>query len=287
MAHASDLRLLAHFAAIADAGSVRGAARTLRLSPAVVSAALSELEARMGVTLIQRTTRSGRLTPAGERVRGHAAAAMAEADLALASGKDAARSPSGDVRLSAPTELCFAWLPGLLAEFDAVYPEVRVAIDASDAKIDLAGSDIDVALTASFAWEPSEGPEVVACLPLALVASPRDDASSPLEVIAPEPGSTEIEALTATGATAELRSVRRFTVNDRLIALEMARAGLGAALVIQLSAAPDIRAGRLQILRPDLNFGCVVIRIRRRDRRPTAAAAALAAFLLRKRDPTC
>ncbi|MEM7423574.1 MAG: LysR family transcriptional regulator, partial [Pseudomonadota bacterium] len=142
-----DLRLLHYFAEIVRAGSIRGAARALDVTPPVVSEALRDLEAVLGVTVLRRTTRRLELTETGRHVYGEARAMGAAAGAAL---HVATPGPAvtGVVHLSTAIELSVSWLPPLLAGFRRTCPGVRVIVDGDDRPTDLGIGPVDLALRA-------------------------------------------------------------------------------------------------------------------------------------------
>lgn len=167
--HARDLRLLLYFAEVVRQGSIRGAARALSVSPPVVSAALRDLEALVGVTLITRTTRRLTLTDRGRACFDAADRMLSQAGTAMNIAAED-RPVSGVLGISAPIELCAAWLPEILSLYRERYPDVRCSLDASDAQIDLAASTSDIAIRARFAPDRAAAiemqPDPIACLPL-------------------------------------------------------------------------------------------------------------------------
>lgn len=296
MADVSDLRLLAYFAVIARTGSISGAARALRLSPAVVSEALSALEDKLGVTLARRTTRSFALTDAGGRVLRSAEAAMAAADTAMAAG-GSDRTPAGPVRLTAPTELAVAWLPSRLRAFHAAYPGVAIELEAEDGFVNLSGGPIDLAVSAAYSAPSAIRPaNAIAMLPLVLAAAPdlvdagpkRETAARRIErigLIGPRLGGGKagrgvvVRGRRSGGSSENLSAKTPISVNNQTAAARLAREGLGAALLIEATVADDLAAGRLKRVDPKGDYGAVSVRLRMRDRFPTPAAGALRDFL--------
>lgn len=136
---------MAAFVEVARQGSLSGAARALGLTPSAVSRILGRIEARLGVRLMVRTTRSLRLTAEGEnyvRAARRILADIAEAETAIA---DQA-SPRGRVRISmASAHGRMSVLP-LLGEFTARYPGIILDIDLSDEVADILGGRADVAI---------------------------------------------------------------------------------------------------------------------------------------------
>lgn len=134
------------FAAVVEAGSLTGAARALRLSPAMVSKRLVRLEQRLGAQLIRRTTRRLMLTDVGEAFNERVAAildATREAE-ALVAGR--ATLPGGRLRVTAPTSFGRLHLAPQLHEFLDAHPQVRLEIDLTDNFVDLLAERIDVAV---------------------------------------------------------------------------------------------------------------------------------------------
>lgn len=134
------------FASVVDAGSLSAAARTLRISPAMVSKRLARLEARLGVRLIHRTTRRLMLTEAGERFHGDVTAILA-AIRAAEEGLTGIRDrPSGPLRVSAPTSFGRLHVAPHLHRFLDRYPDVLLHLDLTDTAVDLLAGRIDLAI---------------------------------------------------------------------------------------------------------------------------------------------
>lgn len=136
---------MAAFVEVARQGSLSGAARTLGLTPSAISRIVGRIEARLGVRLLVRTTRSLRLTAEGEnyaRAARRILADIAETESAIA---DQA-SPRGRVRISmASAHGRMSVLP-LLGEFTTRYPGITLDIDLSDEVADIIGGHADVAV---------------------------------------------------------------------------------------------------------------------------------------------
>jgi DNA-binding transcriptional LysR family regulator len=135
-----------HFLAVAQSGTLSGAARTLKVDHATVSRRLAALEAALDVRLVDRLPRSCRLTPVGrqvvERAKDMEAGAHGVARLAKA-----AHAPLvGRVTLSAPPVLVTHLLVEHLARFRADYPEIRLSLAAQGQQISLSRREADVAV---------------------------------------------------------------------------------------------------------------------------------------------
>lgn len=134
------------FVEVVDAQSFTRAARRLGMPATTVSAKIARLEDRLGVTLIQRTTRQLRVTGAGrsyyERcVRALAEIAEGERELAAA-----AEQPAGLLRITAPADLAQALLTPIVERFLQTYPDVSVDLKITNRHVDLIVEEVDLAL---------------------------------------------------------------------------------------------------------------------------------------------
>ena len=142
-----DLKPLAVFAEVVDAGSMSGAARRLGMSPSAVSQTIRALEQHGGVTLLHRSTRKLALTEAGERYYPHCQRMLEAARAAAQSLQHARDAPTGELRVSAPVGFAIHVAPALAPLLDAA-PELRLRLLVDDAMIDLIDHRIDVAIRA-------------------------------------------------------------------------------------------------------------------------------------------
>ncbi|MDZ4359172.1 MAG: LysR family transcriptional regulator, partial [Variovorax sp.] len=134
-----DLNDMVFFAEVAERGGFAAASRALGIPKSRLSRRVAELEERLGVQLMQRSTRRLSLTPAGEIYLRHAwAAAEAVAQVQT--------EPSGLVRLTCPVTISHSGLAQLIPLFMARYPAVRVDIRVINRPVDLIEEGIDIAL---------------------------------------------------------------------------------------------------------------------------------------------
>ena len=134
------------FCKAAELGGFTAAAEALGLTPAAVSRSIGRLEARLGVRLFVRTTRSIRLTDDGELYRAQCQQALeqiAEAERALSGHQQV---PSGVLRISAPTTYAHHRLMPLLPAFMESFPKVTVEINISNRNIDFVEDGHDLAI---------------------------------------------------------------------------------------------------------------------------------------------
>lgn len=148
----NDLR---HFLAVAETGSTLAAGRQLRVSQTTVARRVTALEESLGLALFERRQAGYVLTPAGEALLAHAgtveAAAAALADAAAAQTREA----SGLVRLTVGESLAVTILPSILRDLYDAHPGIRIELDSSDARRDLAAGAADVAVRTTV--QPTEG----------------------------------------------------------------------------------------------------------------------------------
>ena len=283
-----DLRLLSYFVAVVRAGSVRGAAERLSISPAVVSEALSELEALLDVTLLRRTTRSMDLTETGRKVFEPAAEMIACAETAIGQAQAVARTPSGVVRMTISGELCLSWLPSKLHQFASSVGSVGVEVDIEDRAVDLPSSDYELAVRAAYSSVPKGINDAIEYVPLELVCSPslvkeKTSLSKRLAQIGVvgNPGAdlkhrTIISYLKGSRrGRADISAPCRFRTKDHVAAHRLAVEGFGAALLMAPTVADDLAAGRLVRVSERHTFGFAAVKVLMRDSHPTAAARSL------------
>jgi len=136
------------FEAVAELRSFTAAARRLRLSTSAASQAVVRLETELGVSLLNRTTRSVNVTDAGARLLDEVAPALRVANAALANAKTERQGLSGSLRLNVPRIACRVGLPSLLAEYARRHPEVRVEVEVEDRQVDIVKERFDAGIRA-------------------------------------------------------------------------------------------------------------------------------------------
>lgn len=141
-----DLNEIRIFVKIAQAGSFVQAARQLDIPPSTVSAKLSTLEDRLGVTLIQRTTRKLKLTDAGRAFLARSQRGLDEILIAESEVSQSQDEVKGTLRVTAPVDLGNTCLIGLLTSMKRRYPQVHLEMVFSDEVKDLVSEGIDLAI---------------------------------------------------------------------------------------------------------------------------------------------
>jgi DNA-binding transcriptional LysR family regulator len=131
---------------LAQQGSYTAAAARLGVSKAAVSQRVAELERLAGVALVQRTTRSVRLTEAGQRLVDDTRSSFEHMAQCFAQVRDAAGAPRGLLRVTAPVAFARQQLVPRLPAFLRQYPEVRLELDMADRLSSLATEGFDLAI---------------------------------------------------------------------------------------------------------------------------------------------
>lgn len=141
-----NLNDLMYFAQVVEHGGFSAAERVLGVSKSRLSRRVAELEASLGVRLLQRSTRKLSLTEAGDRFFRHCQLMLSEAQAAMNAVQELRSSPRGTVRVSVPVTVSQTILSNILSDFLLRYPEVRVSVRVTNRVIDLYDDSVDVAL---------------------------------------------------------------------------------------------------------------------------------------------
>ncbi|MBC7395104.1 MAG: LysR family transcriptional regulator [Variovorax sp.] len=141
-----DLNDMVFFAEVAERGGFAAASRALGVPKSRLSRRVADLEAQLGVQLMQRSTRSLSLTPAGEVYLRHCAAMRDAAQAAAEAVAQVQTEPRGTVRISCPVTMAHSTVGPLLPEFLKRYPAVRIELRVLNRPVDLVEEGVDVAL---------------------------------------------------------------------------------------------------------------------------------------------
>ncbi|WP_166418839.1 LysR family transcriptional regulator [Cochlodiniinecator piscidefendens] len=141
------------FVRVYELGSMSAAARDLRISPAVASSRISQLESHLDVRLFARTTRSLQATEQGRTFYDGALRVLEAVDAAEAGVNDITQTPRGTIFVAAPLGIGRRFIAPLIPQFKSQYPLVDVRLRLSDRKIDLTAEGLDVVF---FLGNPSD-----------------------------------------------------------------------------------------------------------------------------------
>lgn len=246
-----DIDDLDTFVAVADAGSVSGAARRLGVSKSIVSRRLFRVEAELGVQLLARTTRGAAVTEAGLTFREHAARATAEID--------AAREtilPSGDLRgrlrIALPVSLGPTHFAPVLAQMARRHPQLHIHTHFSDRFVDLVAEGFDCAIRVGYLADSNMIAKRVGPISGKLLASPEYIAAhgapeTPAELAAHQAvmQGTEAWQLTDGGRIITVQPQGRFKADNAVALAAAAAAGLGIARLPDCITRDFVAAGAL------------------------------------------
>lgn len=160
------------FARVADSGSLSAAGRALGISPAMMSKRIARLEARLGIALLHRTTRRLALTQAGESLHRDIAAILRALEEAEERVTARHRTPSGPLRVSAPTSFGRLHVAPHIHRFLQAHPQVELELRLSDAYEDLLAERIDLAIRITNRINPGMEGHYLAANRRILCASP-------------------------------------------------------------------------------------------------------------------
>ncbi|UQA57714.1 LysR family transcriptional regulator [Polyangium aurulentum] len=259
-----DLNDLFFFAEVVAHGGFAPAGRALRQPKSKLSRRIAGLEARLGVRLIERSSRRFRVTEVGQAFYERCRSVMTEVAQAEAVVAEAQGEPHGTVRFSCPLGLLDP-LARVFSEFMARHPRVRLHVAATNRRVDLIEEGIDVALRVRTAID-ADATLTIRTLGRSrriLVASPAlanrlGDMSniaalasaatlSPVE----QAGEDTWELVGPEGQTRSVRHAPRLSCGDFVALREAAAAGLGVALVPDHVCWPALQGGRLVQVFPD------------------------------------
>jgi len=244
------------FVAVAEAQGFAPAARRLAMSPPAVTRAIAALEERIGTRLLRRTTRIVRLTEAGSRFLADCKRILGEIEEAEASAAGAHAEPRGQLGVTAPVMFGRMYVAPIVLDFLARHPGVTARMLFLDRVVDLIDEGLDVAVriahlpdsslrgvrVGSVRWVVCASPEY-----LAARGTPRTPADlSQRDAIAFSLSTSPEEWSFASGET--LSPPTRVVVNSNDVAIAAAVAGRGIARVVSYQIAPELRAGKLQIV---------------------------------------
>ena len=247
------------FVRVYELGSMSAAGRDLRISPAVTSSRISQLEEHLSVRLFQRTTRSLTPTEQGKAFYGGASEILEAVESAEAQVVNITDNPKGSLYVAAPLGVGRRLIAPLVAGFLRKYPEVSIRLRLTDRKVDLTTEGLDLSF---FLGQPEDSNlriRKIADVTRILCASPayiaaRGHPMSGEDLIRDGheclnlrfPGATEFQwRLTTAEGPKRFRVSGRFECDDGDVLTDWALAGNGIVMKPIFEVAQHVKAGRL------------------------------------------
>ena len=256
-----DLNDIVVFTRVAETKSFTGAAELLGLPKSTVSRKLAQLEERLGVRLVQRTTRKLALTDIGEAYYQRCAQIVSDVAAAEQVVTDMQATPRGRVRVTAPVDLSSKYLGAIVAQFLVEHPDISVELDASDRVIDLIEDGFDLAVRFGPMPESTLIARKLCTLKQMIVAAPaylaKRGTPSTIDQLEEhdrllfQPSARTTWTLVNGEQTYEFGRPARFASNNIEAVRDVALAGGGIALISDFMVACDIADGRLVSVMPE------------------------------------
>lgn len=261
-----DLNDLFYFAKVVEHGGFMAASRIVGVPKSRLSRRIAELEERLGVRLLQRTTRRLSLTEVGSHFYQHCQAVLTEADAAEETIARARAEPRGLVRISCPELLAKTLLAPILPRFMDAHPQVRIQLEATNRRVDLIEEGIDIAIRVRNMIEDSANQvaRTIGIGRMVLVASPdllarfgtptrpHQLTQYPCLTMSRADGRGQWALLDGDGhENTVLIDAPRLMTDDLVVLSQAAQQGQGIAMLPRLVCQEAINSGRLQELLPD------------------------------------
>lgn len=256
---ASEFGELRAFAAIAELGTYSAAAARLQVSPSALSQTIRKLERRLGIRLLDRTTRSVAATEAGAALLARIKPLLDELDSAVLELTSLTGRPGGRVRVSTPRAAVFHFIAPILGGFHKAYPDIELEISVSDILTDIVAGRFDAGIRLGERLERDMiAIKLGGSVSSAIVASSEylerhGTPTCPSELQAHEcirfrwPGSGSIYRweLEIDGRAVEITVNGHLIADDVNLMLAGAVDGIGIAYVLETDARPFIESGKL------------------------------------------
>lgn len=268
-----DLNALYYFTQVVEHGGFAAAGRAMDMPKSKLSRRIAELEERLGVRLLHRTSRQCSLTEIGQAYYQRCLAMRVEAESAAELIERNRSEPQGLVRISCPTALLNSWVGPMLSRYMLKYPLVELFIESTNRRVDLIHEGFDIALRVRF--PPLENTDMVMkvlanstqCLVgspafverLSTPASPADLSGLPSLHWGAAQREYQWELLGADGASAVIRHSPRMVTDDLLALRHAVLEGIGVAHLPTVVVREDIAAGRLVELVPGWAPKCGIV----------------------------
>lgn len=261
-----DLNDLYYFVQVVDYKGFAPAGRALNIPKSKLSRRVAALEERIGVRLIQRSTRRFSVTEIGQTYYQHCQAMLVEAQAAQEVIDRLSGEPQGTVRLSCPTALLDYQIGDILASFLAACPRVRMQLESTNRRVDVIGEGFDMAIRVRFPpLDDSDlvmrvlgkstqrlvaSPALLHAHGLVLPLTPADLVQLPSLDEGPPHREHSWTLFGAHNATAVVRHEPRLVTDDRVALRQAALKGVGVVQLPTMMISSDLKQGLLVDLLP-------------------------------------
>ncbi len=247
---------IAAFLAIADRLSFTAAAESLGLTRATIGAQLRELERRLGVRLVQRSTRHVALTVAGAAYREALAGLLQQVGAAERAAAFFQTEAAGRLKVSAPPDLAQRHMIAMIAAFMKAHPGIAVDLDLSHGAVNLVEQGFDLAIRGTLSVEPNLITRQIGSSPIHITAAPAYLAEHGAPATPDElAGHACLHfamlrwgrawLMSRDGVETRVALTPRLMINDGESLRRAALEGVGIALLPAFLVGEDVRAGRL------------------------------------------
>ena len=253
---------MAVFVRVVESGSFTATARHFGMSPAMVSTHIRSLEKRLGVRLLNRTTRRVNATEVGQNYYERCLRILYEVEEAERAASDLQTAPRGRIRITAPMIFGIRQLGPLIADYLKAYPDVSIDLRLDDRKIDLVEEGFDLAIHVGELADSSLIARRVTLAPAILCASrdyvgkygtpkePHDLLQHNCLAYAYSRARSEWRFVGAGGKEETVQVSGRFLANNGDMLRKLALEGLGIILAPEFIVEEDLKAGRLIAMMP-------------------------------------
>lgn len=253
------------FVSVIECGSISAAAEQSGQTPSAISRSLSRLEAKLGTTLVNRTTRRMDLTEEGRFFFDRAKAILQQMDELEERLSLHRQTPSGRLRINAAAPFMLHAIVPWVGEFRQLYPDIQLELNTDDLIIDLLEQSTDVAIRIGELADSSLHARSLGCSPLHILASPdylaRHGTPRHVEDLATHSllGFTQTETLNhwplrhTEGDRLAIRPALCASSGETL--RHLALAGEGIACLSHFMTHEDVQAGRLHLVLAEANSG--------------------------------
>jgi len=266
------------FVAVAECEGFAAGARKLKISPPAATRAVADLEYRLGVKLLNRTTRYVRVTDAGQRYLDDAKRILAQVAEADEAAVGINGSPRGHLVITAPVLFGRMYVMPAIVQYLQKYPETEVSAMFVDRVVNLLEEGVDVALRVGELSDSSFKALKVGTVRRVVCASPAyieqhglpqhpDELTNHPIIVASNLGPNVEWRFLDNNQTSIVRIKPRLTVTSNDAAIEAAVEGLGITRLISYQIAPQLASGQLKIILSEFELPAMPIHILHREGR--------------------